>query len=351
MVDQTTASPGVSQRFRRFKERVKIFKAARQSYLQSYQKDPLAFWLINKFKLSPLKSALLGAGIVGLTYLIGFALHWLQNREVAGITRTAVDIVYDFGLIPVIYGYYVWVSTAAPLVFFRLSGNGISLGRPGGYHTLVTRLSKDVINHKLVFMFSFAAALTTASVYLSKAVTYPSIWGAGTADFWVLYLVKIPVTWMIPWYMVCVIFLKEVLSIWSFNRLLVHRDLKINMFHPDKCGGLKPIGDYLLTFTYLIMGCGFGFVLLIYRSIEFGYFHRDRLVHLGLFIYLILSFFFFYFPLHPVHRLMKRLKREIQARIEQKRFLPSRAFTPAMLGKFVFAAAAPILLLLALIAF
>lgn len=351
IADRDSLPAGAKKRFTHFRQRVESFKYARENYLKTYRKDPLAFWLVNKLRLSPLRGAWLGAGIVCLTYLIGVFLYLVQNRQIAGITQTAIDIVYDFTLIPLIYGYYIWVSTTPPVVLFKLSENGVSMRNAGDYNKLVEHLSGNVINHKSIFLFSFAAALTTASIYFYKAVTYPNIWGDPADNFWVLYLLKIPITWTIPWYMACVIFLKQVAAIWSFNQLLQHPDLKINMFHPDRCGGLKPVGDYLIRFTYLMMGCGFGFVLLIYRSIEFKYFEKDILVHLCLIAYLLLSVFFFYFPFHPVNRLMKRLKREIQERLEQRRFLPSRAFTPAMFGQFILATTAPFFLLIALIIF
>lgn len=329
--------------FREFRDMLKSFKSAKDDYLHSYRRDPLASFLIKNLKFTPVKSALLGFGIVFLTYLAGYIVHFLMGEEVAGITMTPLDIVYDFFIIPVIYGYYLWISTRPSYVLLKIKENGVLLGTEKEFDKFISLHSNYIINHRWVHLISFLTAAGLVVTTISLAAAGSDLWGPENANYSILYFIKIPITWAIPQYMVCVIYLKELLSIWTFRKLLKHEELEINMFHRDRCGGLKPISDYLLTFTYFIMACGFAFVLLITRSIEFGYFKEDIFVNLSLFVYICISYVFFYFPLHPVHNLMQKLREDIKDTLQPGQFIPSRAFTFSTAGKLASAISAPIL--------
>lgn len=341
-------SKDIDKRFNDFQAKLKTFKFAREHYLESYHKDPVALLFIKIFRLSPIKGAFLGLMAVLITHLLGFAIFSILNQEIFSIIKTRIDIIYDFCLIPIVFGYYIWVSTRSPLTFLRIYENGISIENKDEYNKYVTHLSNNIINNKAIYIFSLVASLFVAFIYILKIIGKLNIPGTEDTNYYIFCFFRLPITWIISWYMVCVIFIKQALSIWSFRKLLQHKHLKINMLHPDKCGGLKPISNYLINFTYFIMACGFGFVLLIYRSIKFEYFETNFIIHFSFIIYIIFSCLFFFFPLHPVHKLMKRLKKDMQKKIGLKRFIPNWAFTPSMVWKFVFATAAPYLLLIIL---
>jgi hypothetical protein len=328
-----------------FQQKVSYYKYAKQNYLDSFQKDPLAKLLVQKFRFSPVKSGLVGLGIVLLTYIIGYIQFFWTGQEVAGITEAGFDFIYDLFLVPLVYGYYIWVSTRPPYIFLKLQEDGISFSNKEEYDGFVTFHVNNRINIKYIYISSFITSFGLACSTILLTASGTTVWGAPGANFMVLCFLKVPITWAIPWYMVCVIFLKETMTVWTFRKLLKSGKLNIDMFHKDKCGGLKPISDYLLTFVYLIVVCGFGLGYLISRSIKFGYFNQDIFIRLTSLVYLGLTYFYFYFPLHPVHKAMKKLELEIRAKMNWEGFLPLRAFTTSTFLKYVSSVIAPPLFL------
>ncbi len=327
-----------------FQRKAGFYKAARKSYLNAYQKDPLAKLLVAKLKLSPVKAGLLGFCIVALTYLAGFIQYLLTGHEVAGITQTPLDFVYDLYIVTLVYGYYIWVSTRPPFVFLELQENGVAVNDSEAYNRFVSRHVNGFINSKTIFLLSFLTSFGLACLAIIKGLAGTTVWGAEGASHFLLYFVKIPITWAIPWYMVCVIFLKEAATIWTFRKMLKQGKLNIDLFNKDRCGGLKPISDYLLTVVYFVVACGFGLTYLIARSISFGYFNFDTSINISFVVYLGLTYLFFLFPLHPVHKAMRKLGEEIRSGMGWDGFLPVRAFTGATLLKYTSGVLAPLLL-------
>lgn len=345
MIKEEPESAKFNKYIENFRAKVNFFRFARENYLNAYQKDPLAKLFVRKFRLSPIKSGLLGLGTVLLTYLIGCIQYLWSGQEVVGITRTILDFIYDLYLIPMVYGYYIWVSTRPPYIFLKLQEDGISFKNNDEYNRFVTLHVNYIINSRYIYILSFIIAFSLGCLTIYKGMTGSTIWGVPYANPILFYFFKVPITWGIPLYMVCVIFLKETMSVYTFRKLLNYGKLNIDMFHKDKCGGLKPISDYLLTFVYFIVACGLGLVYLVLRSVGFGYFKEDIIIKLALLGYLGITYFFFYFPLHPVHKVMKKLKEEIQTKMGWEGFLPVRAFTPSTLIKFTSALMVPLLFL------
>jgi hypothetical protein len=120
--------------------------------------------------------------------------------------------------------------------------------------------------------------------------------------------------------------------------------LKINMSHTDTYGGLKPLIDFSITFSYFIMACGFGFILLVARGISLGYFQKDFMVHFSLLLYVIISLLFYGLALYPIQKFIIKTKSRIGKKIKQYNILTNLIFTPATICKHVFITLAPVLL-------
>jgi len=324
-----------------FENTLNIFKDAKEKYLFSFVNDPLAFLLIRKLRLNPWRSALLGFTLVFITYLIGFLLHFILSTEMSGITKTGIDWLFDFILIPVVFGYYVWISPKAGYLFLELKNRGIRLSDEGDYNTFASSSINNLVNNKFWIWASLAITICLLLLTIASVLTGSTLWGPKEGSHILFIFWKVPVVWGLSWYMVLLIFAKETTTVFSIRRLLKKKHLIPNLTHKDKQAGLNPIYEYARTFSYFIMAAGFGFALLYIRGFRYEYISKDFLISLGFLIYIGLSCFFFFLPLGPAHGLLKNLKNETEGKI-----ILLSPLRPAIVMKFTLVSLLPIITLL-----
>jgi len=339
--------PHINEEISDLKETARIYRKARDKYLLLFLKDPLASLLIRKLRLTPVKSAVLGFALTFLTYMTGYILYFLLHQPIAGITMTGLDPLFDFILIPLVFGYYVWISSKGGYLFLDLKRRGIKLDGENKFDRFAYASVNNLINHRFWSIASATVAACLIAVTVFSAATYQTIWGPRESNFILFSLWKVPILWGFSWYMVFVTFIKETAIIISLRRLLRKENLSLNASHEDRQGGMKPVSDYAMKFTYFIMACGFGFVLLFIRSWKYEYLREDMLVDIGLLIYMGLACFFFFFLLSPAHRLIKRLDRKSAGR----EILPATLsllppLRPAVVLEFASLTSLPIIILL-----
>lgn len=84
--------------------------------------------------------------------------------------------------------------------------------------------------------------------------------------------------------------------------------MKVIPLHPDREGGLRILGDYVLSTALIVSAVGLNFGMgLIRRGINPHLITTEFYVLMG--IYFILSPIFFFLPLIQVHKRMKEAKR------------------------------------------
>jgi hypothetical protein len=246
-------------------------------------------------------------------------------------------------IVPVVFGYYVWISTKAGYLFLDLKARGTALKDEHSFDDFVAASVNKLINRKLWIIVSAATAIISIVITDVVAATYSTVWGPRDSSFILLCLWKVPVLWGVSWYMIIMIFLKETATIISLRRLLKKKDFSLNVYHDDRHGGLRPILDFATRFSYFIMACGFGFILLFLRSFKYAYFQDDIFVNIGLLIYIGLACFFFFFPLSPAQRLFKKLKNNLSSldiKSAEFDFLPP--LRPATVLRFALISSLPI---------
>jgi hypothetical protein len=291
----------LSDFFADYQRKIKALMLARDKYLLTFLKDPLARLLINCLRLSPLKSVLAAALITAATYSVGYIIHFTYNVEVAGITKTFWDFVYDIILVPLTVGFYTWISARSSYIFYQLDLSGIVIDADDYTHA-VTEVSRNMLNNSLIFIFSCCAAVCMAALTIYNAARGSTVWGPREANYTIFFFIKVPVIWMIPWYMVCVIYLRELMLVVSIRRIIDANKLDVSKYHKDRCAKLKPITAHLRRFNYYLAACGAGFIFLVARSLHYGYFVNDVIVNSCLVVYVLISCFFFYFPLYRVNK-------------------------------------------------
>lgn len=332
-----------NERYLTFRKKVEYCGIARNRYLHSFAADPLASILIRKLHLSPLKSGLAGLILVAATYLAG--AFFLHGNGITMGPRTWIDALYDFLLIPVTFYYFVWLSGRMPHLFLRLQQNGIDLNNGPEYTDFAERVLKGRVFHRITVVSGFAFALGLGVVHFLQILGGDS-WGGAVDRGSNFHYLKIPVIWIPAWYMFFTIITRELIFVREFRRAVRKKLLNLRVDHPDRCGGLRPLSDYLLQFTYYIAVCGFGLSLLVIRSIKFGDFRSGTLVHLGIAAYILGSFLLFLSPFHPIFLLMRKLEADIREKVKEGKWLADRIFPLETLYKHSFATIAPVIVLL-----
>lgn len=113
--------------------------------------------------------------------------------------------------------------------------------------------------------------------------------------------------WIFYFFIFGLIMWKAYVTIKYIRRLTRNFRINIRPLHPDKCGGLKPIGDISLGFDLIIFGIGIGIVGNVYLS-ETLYI---PVVIVWLLLYILLACFFFFYPLWGTHKAMRDEKNSV----------------------------------------
>lgn len=98
----------------------------------------------------------------------------------------------------------------------------------------------------------------------------------------------------------------KVLSVlFSSNRLIVQP------LHPDKCGGLAPLGALSRTLIYWIISIGIIVALNVWNNYYVLNRHFDDPLQISIIVgYLVMAYVIFFLPMHAAHKPMKEAKEE-----------------------------------------
>jgi hypothetical protein len=118
-------------------------------------------------------------------------------------------------------------------------------------------------------------------------------------------------------YMLVFIVVRQAFMIVGLNRFLSEFSVAIAPLHPDKAGGLRVLGDYVLKTGFFIgvIGLNFGMGLLRLRwnpaelTAEF---------YISMVLYLILAPLLFFSPLLQIHRQMQSAKKKLLVEIAEQ---------------------------------
>jgi len=215
----------------------------------------------------------------------------------------------------VLVAYYVWCGGAFESLIWKLLRNSSlrsvsqfdSAARPlDGYLLAVTKLER-LWNHPLAVLGPLVVAVAwTLFVFRPMADNWPRIWWNVTS-YRNYYFVKMGVVTFIVLRVVAM----EVLGVVSLRYLVTHNVLSFQPFHPDRAGGLLPIGQYRLALVYGLAGLSAFFVFT-----AFG--HTLNVGDIAIYALMILALpLFFFVPLSFIHSFMKSEKSKLIAPVAQ----------------------------------
>jgi hypothetical protein len=282
---------------------------------ESLRADPLARGLERlRIRPSVFGLILLAFGLVH-TLLLPAIFGYLNTSDSGGgVVLGALDdwpaLVVELVMVPVIAGYYVWQPGTMQAVYYGLAGR-LSRGPE-----LVARAAEltRMLGWPGWGPLAFAVGLLEAGYALLIYQGYAIVtWETANPAM----LVSLLLIRFLTFYCLVFIVVRQVLMIIGLNRVFLEFAVEIAPLHPDKAGGLRMLGDYVLTTGLIIaaIGLNFGMGLLRLRL------NPDVLTaefYVSMALYFVLSPLVFFMPLIQVHRQMRNAKSRLLAEVAEQ---------------------------------
>lgn len=115
----------------------------------------------------------------------------------------------------------------------------------------------NLYNSKIILIFSIITSLAiNSNNYFYKTESFLSISGGLTGLYGRIFII-------FNFFMITFILLKTIITVWALQKIL-SCNFKIEPMHPDRSGGLKPIGDMALSVNYFL-----GLVIVFFSLLVF----------------------------------------------------------------------------------
>lgn len=241
-------------------------------------------------------------------------LAYFGGRLFADRNSTYVNLSTDFFyfltelLVPLVWGYYYWIYKTPQDVFHALQqGKIVRLNEKD------INGAMSILGNTIPTMLSLILGIAVGGLYYYQGVKIPSIW-FNTNSF----ILAIRSFGIIA---------PTAYAAWSISfRLIVNaqvfklvlNDVDLHPLHPDKAGGLRPLGQYALRTTYLIafggsMAAFAEYVAYINKLSSTVYFFHAAIV-----LYIFLAPLSFFAPLWAAHDAMSRAKDKLLLHIARQ---------------------------------
>jgi hypothetical protein len=270
-----------------------------------YRSDPIANYLIRKLKLSTLGACLWSIVITsGITLFTALISHTLLtehgNIGLFNDWRTWIELLL---IQPLILGYYLWSIVAIKNVIESLK---ISIS--------INIDLFDLTNVSTNFFYGkwrkFLALIISIFYGISVFYMYRDIENSW-ASSGILPRITYAIGTLIYIYISCMLVLNLISNMLVLNHVFKKQDLNLIPLHPDRCGGLRSLGDYSVKTAYLISLFGLYIGIFMPNIFKQGGEQYIWYIFITLFLYMIFSFGCFFGPLFTAHKGMKTAKENL----------------------------------------
>ena len=273
--------------------------------------DPLARFLVERQKWSPWKTAVLFTLFAWAISLIiaGATRTLFPNDRALALLEDYVYIITETVVIPVLWGYYVWICYAPNRVLTKLEATDVLIIKDENINR-----ARHILENKMLLYTSVVLGILAGAIYFYNALYIgPPTWL--NANPWLLAVRVLLV--VIPGAIVTVsIAIRILTNARVFKKIL--SDVVLHPLHPDRAAGLRSLGQYALKTTYLIALLGGLAVLLEYDAFTNGQWQTAYFAHVSFIAYLLLAPFVFFMPLWSAHDAMLRAKEDMILEISRQ---------------------------------
>lgn len=265
-----------------------------------YNNDPLASFLANKLKFTPVKFAMFTV----ISLVIALLAIAFATKTVTGSADTYLQNwvlwVWLFLASPVLSIYYLWIPNVMVSITRYLQGSQVVEIKDEEVSKM-----QNYYRHPWRVYISILGAVVISWIFYITRSGLGGWSGSGPFQKVVSTLVI-----FVGGYMASMVVINILLNIWSIRLLLQNKTFQLNPLHPDKSGGLGILSQYSLRTAYLAGVAGILVGISEYRVIALGLTRSYWFVHPFVPLYIFWAVFSFLGPLYVAHIEMKRLKEE-----------------------------------------
>lgn len=260
--------------------------------------DPLLEFVI-RHNISAIIMILLGMLYALIYVFILPAILGILNQVLddwAGIFRAFIIT----SLVP---GYYVWQPTTIQRLYNAVENRSLDL--PPADLRKLSMLIKPFGN-KLWIWLAIAFGILQSIIFFSLQTQALHNWQNAHISIVIMRTLRTFLTY----YMIFYIVVRQVIAMIGINKFFRSIDIEIYPLHPDGAGGLKPLGQYVVT-----CGLGIGIIGLVLgmsllRS-QIGLERLGSVFYFNLGLYILFAPIFLFIPLIEAHREMQSVKTAI----------------------------------------
>lgn len=280
--------------------------------------DPLTWLVRGKLRVNILFAAI---GVVLLLALpvvaIAFANDlWAGSPEMNGILSDPSFWFLNLIAYPATVFFFLWMPDGVWGVLVGLHDNGAIGERTAGLQGFVEAFRK-AYTWWLWAAISFAAVLAVTVFFLVPYLRGINLWWtSGEAIFWYSNLV-----YAFYYTLIGLIVLRILMAIVWFNRLFRRFDVRVKVLHPDKAGGLSPLGVFSVKIGYLTGVYGMTLVVISlstnYLTTGRVYPNLDLPFVVAVLLYLVLAPVAFFAPIGSAHAAMARARHDFALKLSE----------------------------------
>jgi len=293
--------------------------------------DPFLKHMLKR-QIAPLA---LGSSIAILFTILRMAAAWgsgflmTSGRTIGFFEDPGMYINLIAGI--AVWTYFFWMPRGITQAFQGLIKNGaigpslsITMEARGESYSMATFLAEmqEAFGRWIWFACALVLAIAGTLVFLLpnylKRMQIQDSWSMANP-----FNLTLSILWAVTGlYAALLLLFLIVASIYWLRRLFADFAVKVRPLHPDKAGGLSPLGKFSLNISYLITILGFILAAIpmaryYLANGTFG-FNWTTDVILGLGIYIIAAPFAFFAPLSVAHAAMKSTKQNLLLQISQR---------------------------------
>ena len=290
--------------------------------------DPL-LKMLSGIKASPI---LLGVAYSLMFMSVRAFAAWRAGhlRTVGTVTGFFDDPALYTNLISgaVVWAYYTWMPRGIVTVFKGFYGNGV-IGAPiPSMHEKEEKRTNVSFTEEMQASFGrwwWCAASLAIAASATFILVLPPYLAMGQNAYWsaeTLSLILSLLWMLIGLYCVVLLLIYSVLGIYWLSRLFNNFTIYVRPLHPDRAGGLSPLGNFTLMLSYIIAVIGIMFVSTPitrnYQAVGTWRFRWTTELLVGLGIYVVAAPTVFFAPLSVAHNAMKEAKDQLLLQIARR---------------------------------
>ncbi len=268
-----------------------------------FRGDPLARFLW-KQGITPLRVGML---VFAYGVIYGLILPAIFGR-LGEVFQDWPTLVIVLVVTPILLGYYAWEPFSIQTLY---EGIARRVQEEKYEDEQIARLTRPFGRRFWVWLAILAGVLE--AVYIVYQHTYA---GASWQNIPIIIATVVPLRFL-AFYAVTFIMVRETIAIMGVNRFMSIFPVEIAPLHPDKAGGLRVLGHYVLARGVVLglVGLLFGMNLL---RVRMGIGTLSSEFYLEMVIYSIAAPSLFLLPLWGAHVLMQAAREKIMLEVAQK---------------------------------